>query len=60
MTAKEFFDLVVEMRKHQKDFFSTRSTEAYQKSVKAEKQVDAEINRVNKIMSNKQMNLFEP
>lgn len=59
MTAKDFFNIVTEMRKNQKDYFKTRSTEALRKSKELEKQVDDEIARVNKIMSDKQMNLFE-
>ena len=60
MTAKEFFNLVEQMRKNQKDYFKTRSTESLRNSKELEKQVDDEIARVNKIISNKQMNLFEP
>ena len=59
MTARDFFDLVTEMRKNQKDYFKTRSTEALRKSKELEKQVDDEIARVNKIISEKQMYLFE-
>lgn len=59
MTAKDFFNLVEQMRKNQKDYFKTRSTEYLRKSKELEKQVDNEITRVNKIMSDKQMNLFE-
>lgn len=46
------------MRKNQKDYFKTRSIEALRKSKELEKQVDDEIARVNKIISDKQMNLF--
>lgn len=59
MTAKDFFKLVEQMRQNQKDYFKTRSTESLRKSKELEKQVDDEIARVNKIMSDKQMNLFE-
>ena len=59
MTAKDFFKLVEKMRQNQKDYFKTRSTESLRKSKELEKQVDDEIARVNKIMSDKQMNLFE-
>lgn len=58
MNAKDFFNLVTEMRKNQKDYFKTRTTEALRKSKELEKQVDDEIARVNKIISDKQMNLF--
>lgn len=60
MTAKEFFDLVTEMRQNQKDYFKTRSNESLKRSKELEKQVDDEIARVNKILSEKQMKLFEP
>lgn len=60
MTAKDFFNLVEQMRQNQKNYFKTRSTESLHKSKELEKQVDDEIARVNKIMSEKQMNLFEP
>lgn len=58
MKAEDFFNLVTEMRKNQKDYFKTRSIEALRKSKELEKQVDDEIARVNKIISDKQMNLF--
>lgn len=32
MTAKDFFNLVSEMRKNQKDYFKTRSSESLRKS----------------------------
>ena len=59
MTAKYFFDLVSEMRKNEKDYFKTRSSESLRKSKELEKQVDDEIERVSKILSDKQMKLFE-
>lgn len=59
MTAKEFFDLVSEMRKNQKDYFKARASESLRKSKELEKQVDDEIERVIKILSDKQMKLFE-
>ena len=59
MNAKDFFNLVEQMRLNQKDYFKTRSTESLRKSKELEKQVDDEIARVNKIMSEKQKNLFE-
>jgi len=58
MNAREFFNLVERMRQNQKDYFKTRSTESLRKSKELEKQVDDEIARVNKIMSDKQMELF--
>lgn len=60
MNAREFFNLVEQMRQNQKNYFKTRSTESLRKNKELEKQVDDEIARVNKmIMSEKQMNLFE-
>lgn len=59
MNAKDFFNLVEQMRKNQKDYFKTRSTESLRKSKELERLVDDEIARVNKIISDKQMNLFE-
>lgn len=50
MTAKEFFDLVAEMRKHQNLFFRTRNSGDYHKSRELERKVDAEINRVQSLM----------
>lgn len=41
------------MRKAQKDYFRTRTTEALRQSKSLEKQVDAEIQRVNDIINGK-------
>ena len=49
MNAKEFFYLVSDMRKAQKEYFSTRSNSALDKSKKLEREVDAEIRRVETI-----------
>ena len=56
MKPKEFFDLVADMRKAQKEYFKTPAS-AYKvkqddlsKSKKLEKQVDDEITRVEKIL----------
>lgn len=53
MNAKDFFYLVSSMRKAQKDYFRTRTTEALKQSKSLEKQVDAEIQRVNDIINEK-------
>ena len=58
MTAKGFFGLVSELRKNQKDYFKTRSTESLRKSKELEKKVDDEIERVIKILGDKHMKLF--
>ena len=51
MNAREFFDLVSDMRQAQKDYFKTRDKEVLVKSKELEKRVDDEIKRVNDIMS---------
>lgn len=53
MNAKQFFDLVARMRIHQKEFFKTRSNEALQNSLALEREVDAEIARVQALLSRK-------
>lgn len=59
MTAKEFFDLVSDMRLKQKEYFRTRSTSVLNESKALERLVDAEIRRVNEIMNdNKENKLF--
>lgn len=59
MNAKEFFDLVCEMRKNQKAYFKTRDAVALSESKRLERQVDAEIERVNNILNDKQQKLFD-
>ena len=54
MTPKEFFDKVYRMRKAQKEFFRTKSGRALVISKMLEQEIDAEIERVNKVMSDKQ------
>ena len=54
MTAKDFFDLVSEMRDRQKEYFRTRSTSVLNESKALERRVDAEIMRVNQMMKEKQ------
>lgn len=49
MTAREFYNLVVKMRKAQRDYFVTRSIRPLNESKRLEAQVDAEIERVTKI-----------
>lgn len=49
MTAKEFYNLVVKMRKAQRDYFRTRSQRSLNESKQLEAQVDAEIKRVEQI-----------
>lgn len=49
MNAREFYNLVVKMRKAQRDYFRTRSIRPLNESKRLEAQVDAEIERVTKI-----------
>ena len=52
MESKEFFDKVVQMREAQKKYFRTRSPQALSESKRLEREIDAEIKRVNDIMNN--------
>lgn len=54
MTPRDFFDKVSRMRAAQKEYFRTRSGRALTESKKLEKEIDAEIERVNKVMADKQ------
>lgn len=58
MNAKEFFTAVVKLRELQKKYFKSRSSLDLQVCKKHEKVVDDEIERVNKIKSEKQKSLF--
>jgi hypothetical protein len=53
MSPKEFFDKVCRMRKAQKEYFRTRSGRALSDSKRLEKEIDDEIERVNKVMEAK-------
>lgn len=53
MTPKEFFDKVSRMRKAQKEYFRTRSGRALSDSKRLEKVIDDEIERVEKVMEEK-------
>lgn len=53
MTPKEFFDKVCRMRKAQKEYFRTRSGRALADSKRLEKEIDDEIERVNKVVEAK-------
>ena len=62
MKPKEFFDKVSELREAQKEYFKTRSSAALNRSKALEREIDAEIARVNVILSKRpqhvQGNLF--
>lgn len=53
MSPKEFFNKVCRMRKAQKEYFRTRSGRALSDSKRLEKEIDDEIERVNKVMEAK-------
>ena len=54
MTARDFFNLVREMREAQKGYFSTRSKDLLEKSKQLEREVDREIIRVDAVLREKQ------
>lgn len=53
MNARQFFDRVVQLRKFQKEYFATRSKDALRQSIALEKEIDAEIERVQALVNNK-------
>ena len=57
MNAKQFFDRVTIMRKYQKEYFRTRSQAALRLSKAVENEIDAEIARVNALISKEQKSL---
>ncbi len=54
MNSKEFFDRVARLRKFQKEYFATRSKESLLRSIALEKEIDAEIERVQAILAQQQ------
>ena len=59
MTSREFFDKVSRMRKAQKEYFRTRSGRALTDSKRLEKEIDDEIERVNKVIAERQNQKME-
>lgn len=65
MNARQFFDKVALMRKLQKEYFRTRSKTTLNQSKAVEREVDAEISRVNMLLNTpaakapEQRNIFE-
>ena len=55
MNSRDFFDMVCRMRKAQKSYFKTRDRDVLNVSKEIEKQVDEEINRVNRVLAKKGM-----
>lgn len=61
MNSREFFEKVALMRRMQREYFKTRSSAVLGKSKALEREVDAEIERVNAILGIRQpseQNLF--
>lgn len=54
MNAKDFFDLVSQMRNAQKNYFRTKAVDYLAESKRLEKAVDSEISRVNNLLAKKQ------
>ena len=50
MNARQFFDKVVEMRNAQKKYFETRDKSALDEAKRLEKEIDAEIRRVEIVL----------
>lgn len=57
MDSQRFFRLVEKMRESQKRYFRTRTQKALRECRFYESQIDTEIERVNKILSEKQPEL---
>ena len=58
MNSKDFFNKVALMRRLQKEYFKTRSTPVLSECKAIEREIDAEIKRVNAIIQTKEQNLF--
>ena len=50
MNAREFFDKVAEMRNAQKEYFKSRDKAALDEAKRLEKEIDAEIRRVEIVL----------
>jgi len=50
MNARQFFDKVVEMRNAQKKYFETRDKDVLDEAKRLEKEIDAEIRRVEIVL----------
>lgn len=58
MNSKQFFNRVSYMRKLQKEYFQTRSSTVLRQCKQVEKEIDDEIERVNKVVLEQQPKLF--
>lgn len=54
MNARQFFEKVAQLRKYQKEYFATRTKESLHQSIQLEKEIDAEIARVQAIIEKRQ------
>lgn len=54
MNSKQFFNKVSYMRKLQKEYFQTRSSAVLRQCKQIEKEIDDEIERVNKVVLEQQ------
>ena len=59
MNARQFFDKVCMMRKYQKAYERTHSQLSYNQSKSIEKEIDAEIERVQNIMKEREQKEYE-
>lgn len=50
MNARQFFDKVAEMRNAQKEYFKSRDKSALDEAKRLEKEIDAEIRRVEIVL----------
>ena len=51
MNARAFYNLVKEMRENQRNYFQTRQNRFLSRAKQLERQVDAEITRVERVLS---------
>ena len=59
MNARQFFDKVCMMRKYQKAYERTHSQVSYNQSKSIEKEIDAEIERVQNIIREREQKEYE-
>ena len=59
MNARQFFDKVCMMRKYQKVYERTHSQLSYNQSKSIEKEIDTEIERVHKIITEREQKQYE-
>ncbi len=58
MNPKQFFNEVTELRRLQKEYFRNRSPIVLREAKEKEKIIDTEIERVNKVLTQRQSSLF--